>query len=40
MLKEAGLVEEFSPDNRNITYSVNIDVLTSLPEKIQNYFAD
>ena len=40
LLKEAGLVEEFSPDNRNITYSVNIDVLTSLPEKIQNYFAD
>ena len=40
MLKEAGLIEEYSPDNRNIVYSINIEEITALPQKIQNCFAD
>jgi DNA-binding transcriptional ArsR family regulator len=36
-LKEAGLIKEFSPDNRNITYTIEWDIISLVSSGLQNY---
>lgn len=37
-LKDAGLIEEHSPDNRNITYHIVADRIREIPDAVLNYF--
>jgi DNA-binding transcriptional ArsR family regulator len=39
-LKDSGLIEEYSPDKRNITYSFNLERLKSLGHDIEAYLRD
>ncbi|WP_455381726.1 ArsR/SmtB family transcription factor [Salinispira pacifica] len=39
-LKDAGLIEEHSPDNRNISYRLLIDRINGLPDKVIRYLRD
>ncbi len=39
-LKGSGLIDEYSPDNRNITYSFNISRFRGLGEEIEAYIRD
>ena len=39
-LKAGGFVEEYSPDNRNITYDFNLDRLRALGDDIEAYIRD
>lgn len=39
-LKESGLIEEYSPDKRNITYSFNPDRLKEIGRDIEEYLRD
>lgn len=36
-LKEAGLITEFSQDNRNITYSIEWDTISTISSRLQEY---
>lgn len=39
-LREAGLIEEHSPDNRNVLYRVNIDAVEDLATELLRYVKD
>ena len=39
-LKSAGFIAEFSPDNRNITYSFNLDAIRRVSSDLESFFKD